>query len=185
MELSEPGNAPPCAPDWLVLGGAGGFIAVLAVSAWWEADIRWLHFFQSAMYVFAIALVLRKNRWGYLVGIAAAGFWNYANVFGTSFFYNGLQQISGWFRTGHARADLLIAVPAWFSNLLVVIGGCWGYARLARKSAGDPVRFLVALVLTTGYFAADMAVFQPRYLGIFPRLLHPQVADLTRFLTGR
>ena len=34
-------------PEWLILIGAGFFIMVLAVSAWWEPDIRWLHFFQA------------------------------------------------------------------------------------------------------------------------------------------
>ena len=88
-----------------------------------EADIRWLHFFQAWMYIVTIALSLQGNRWGYFVGISAAGFWDYANVFATTFFFNGLEELSHWVHTGHlARPDLFIAVPAWFSNLLVIIG---------------------------------------------------------------
>ena len=60
------------APEWLILVGASLFIAVLALSAFWEADIRWLHFFQAWMYVATIALSLRGNRWGYFIGISAA-----------------------------------------------------------------------------------------------------------------
>ena len=183
MDFSNGGR--PGTPEWLAVAGAAVFILLLAVSAWWEPDIRWLHLVQSAMYAATVFLVLRKNRWGYFIGIAAAGFWDWANVFATSFFYNGLEQVSRWFRTGQARPDLLIAVPAWFSNLLVVVGCLWGYARLARKSRIDVARFAAALALTTAFFAADMAIFQPRYLAIFPRLLHPRASDLLRFLPGR
>ncbi|MFZ0638923.1 MAG: hypothetical protein WAN33_07355 [Candidatus Acidiferrales bacterium] len=164
------------AAEWLILIGASIFIFVLAVSAYWEADIRWLHFFQAWMYAATIVLSLRRSRWGYFVGISAAGLWDYANVFATSFSWNGLQQIAQWIHTGHlARPDLLIAVPAWFANLLVIIGCIWAYSREEEKHASDAVKFLVCFALTTGFFAADMAVFQPGYLGLFPRMLHPHL----------
>ena len=169
-------------PEILVVIGAAAFVSILALSAWWEADIRWLHFFQAAMYVAIAVLVLRRSRWGHFFGLSVAGFWDFANVFGTSFFYGGLREAARWARTGHAaRPDLLIAVPAWFANLLVVIGCAWAYAGLPRKTVSDAGRFVLAFVLATGFFAADMAVFQPRYLGIFPRLLHPRWSDATRF----
>src|ERR1041384_1106725 len=164
------------APEWLILFGASVFILVLALSAFWEADIRWLHFFQAWMYLATIVLSLRGNRWGYFIGISAAGLWDYANIVATTFFLNGMQQLSQWMHTGHLqRPDLLIAVPAWFSNLLVVIGCLWGYSRLSRKSLGDAGRLLLAFALTTGFFALDMFLFQPRYLGLFPRMLHPHL----------
>ncbi len=164
------------APEWFILVGGCFFILVLAISAFWEADIRWLHFFQAWMYVAAIVLGLRGNRWGYFIGISAAGLWDYANIVATTFFFNGLQELSHWIHTGRlARPDLLIAVPAWFSNLLVVIGCLWAYSRLASKSLGDAGRFLLTFILTTGFFALDMAIFQPRYLGLFPRMLRPHL----------
>ena len=162
------------APEWLIVIAACVFTLMLAVSAIWEPDIRWLHFFQAWMYIATIVLCLRRNSWGYFIGISAAGLWVYANVFATTFFFNGLQQLSAWAHTGHlARPDLVIAVPAWFSNLLVVVGCLWGYSRSHVKSLRDIGRFVVAFVITTGFFALDMAVFQPRYLGLFPRMLHP------------
>ena len=163
-------------PEWFIVIGSSIFIVVLAVSAVWQADIRWLHFFQAWMYIAAIALSLRRNRWGYFIGFAAAGFWAYVNVFVTTFFVNGLHEVARWTGTGHlARPDQLIAVPAWFSNALVVIGCAWAYSRLRDKSAVDLARLLLAIVITNSFFALDMALFQPRYLGLFPRALHPHL----------
>jgi hypothetical protein len=164
------------APEWFLLAGGCGFILVLAISAYWEADIRWLHFFQAWMYIATIALGLRGNRWGYFIGASAAGLWNYSTIFANTFLFSGLEQLSRWIHTGElARPDLLIAVPAWLSNLLVIIGCMWGYSRLAKKPFGDAGRFLVCFALTTGFFALDMALFQPRYLALFGRLLHPHL----------
>ena len=162
--------------EWLILIGGCFFILVLGVSALWEPDIRWLHFFQAWMYVATMALSFRRNRWGHFIGVSAAGLWVYTNIFVTTFFFNGLHQLTEWARTGHLdRPDLLIAVPAWFSNLLVVAGCVWAYFRLPTKSLGDAGRFAVSFALMTGFFALDVALFQPRYLGLFPRMLHPHL----------
>jgi hypothetical protein len=164
------------APEWLIVIGGISFILVLFLSAYWEADIRWLHFFQAWMYMVAVALSLRGNRWGHFIGISAAGLWDYANIFVTNFLAAGLQQLSVWIHTGHLpQPDLFIAVPAWLWNFLVIIGCLWGYSRHPSKALGDIWRFLAAFVLTTAFFACDMALFQPRYLAIFPRLLHPHL----------
>lgn len=178
MQNSQPSDR---APEWLILIGAVCFIIVLAVSATFEADIRWLHFFQAWMYIATIVLALRQNRWGYFIGVSAAGFWDYGNIFVTTFFTNGLVELSRWVHTGQlARPDQLIAVPAWFSNFLVIVGCLWAYARLPEKRTSDFARFLLAFALTTGFFAADMALFQPRYLPIFRGALHPHLAWRTR-----
>jgi hypothetical protein len=163
-------------PEWLILAGSIVFILMLILSAIWEAEIRWLHFFQAWLYIAAIALGVRRNRWGYFIGISAAGFWDYTNIFATTFFYNGLQQLANWIHTAHLeRPDLIIAVPAWLSNFAVVVGCIWGYCRLPEKSWADAMKLVLMFVLTTSFFALDMWVFQPRYLGLFPRLLHPHL----------
>ena len=87
------------ASNWLIVIGGCFFILVLAVSAFWQADIRWLHFFQAWMYVATIALALRRNRWGYFIGISSAGLWDYASLVATTFFFNGLEQLSLWMHT--------------------------------------------------------------------------------------
>jgi hypothetical protein len=162
-------------PELLTLVGGAGFIFVLALSAYWEQDIRLLHFFQAWMYLAVIALAFRQSRWGYFIGISTAGLWNYTNLFATTFFFNGPEQLAAWTRSGHlARPDIFISVPAWVSNLMVICGCVWGYAQLPQKQLTDIVKFVAAFVLCTGFFALIIALFQPRYLGIFPRLLHPR-----------
>jgi|SRR5215469_11053249 len=87
-------NPRPKAPEWPIVTGCSAFILVLGISAYWESDIRWLHFFQSWMYVATIVLGLRGSRWGHFIGISAAGLWDYSTVLANTFFFNGLQQLS-------------------------------------------------------------------------------------------
>jgi hypothetical protein len=126
-----------------------------------------------------LALSLRRSRWGYFVGIAGAGLWAYTNLFVTSFLSNGLHYLREWARTGHLqRPDQLIAVPAWLSNAMIVVACLWAYCRLLKKSVSDVTKFALTFALTTGFFALDMYLFQPRYLALFPRLLHPHWPSL-------
>jgi len=128
------------------------------------------------MYLATMVLAAKANRWGYFIGLSAAGLWDYANLVATTFFFNGLQQLSQWARTGHLdRPDLVIAVPAWTGNFLIIVGCVWGYALLPRKSPRDALDFVVTFALTTGFFALDMTVFQPRYLGLFRAMVHPHL----------
>jgi hypothetical protein len=172
------------APEWLVVVGAGVFIVVLAVAAIFDASIRWLHFVQAWMYLATIVLTVRGSKLGYFIGVSAAGLWDYINVFVTNFLANGIQHLASWISTGIlSRPDQLIAIPAWISNLLVVIGCLWAYARHTphtRPRRADIGVFLVTFALTTAFFAADMALFQPRYLALFPRTLHPHISSWKR-----
>ena len=155
---------------------AGGFtfIAVLYVSAYWEPDIRWLHFFQSWMYLVSLVLLWRGSRWGWFIGAAAALFWNYVNVFVTTFFRNGLEQAHFLLHTGHVpRPDQLIALPAWFGNLAVILGALLAYAATPRKQWSDAGRFLFAFAGTLTFFVGAVTLAQPRYLPLFEGALHP------------
>jgi hypothetical protein len=161
-------------PLWCIVLGGAVFIAALALSAAWEADLRWLHFFQAWMYLAAMGLAYRKHRWGYFIGVSAAGLWAYTSLFVTTFFVAGLRQVADWVHTGHmARPDLAIAVPAWLANVLIVAGSIWGYSRLSSKNLRDAAWLMISFAASTGFFALDMALFQPRYLALFPHMLHP------------
>jgi hypothetical protein len=78
------------------------------------------------------------------------------------------------------RPDVVVQAIAWLANLLVVIGCAWAYARLPSRPRGDLVRFAATFVLTTAFLAAAIALFSPRYLDIFPRMLHPHWPWLRR-----
>ena len=161
-------------PEWLILAGSCLFIFVLWLSAYFEPDIRWLHFFQVWMYLAATVLSLQRSRWGYFIGLSAAGLWDYINLFVTSFLRSGLHWVSAWISTAQLeRVDQVVAVPGWIGNLLVVIGAIWAYARLSEKRWSDLGRLAFAFILTTGFFAAAMALCQPRYLPLFRAMLHP------------
>jgi hypothetical protein len=162
------------APEALILSGCALFVFILWLSAYFDASIRWLHFVQAWMYLATAWLAIRRNRWGYFIGITAAGLWAYAAVFVNSFFASGLRWLWAAIRTGHLRhVDQIIAVPAWSANVLVVAGCLWAYSRMPGKKPGDVVGLAAACALTMGFFAADMALFQPRYLPMFRGLLHP------------
>jgi hypothetical protein len=161
-------------PEILILVGCSSFIFILWLSAYFERDIRWLHFFQAWMYLATIVLSLRRNRWGYFIGLSAAGLWDYSNLFVTTFFRNGLHWLhEGILTQQFKHVDQIIAVPAWSGNLLVVLGCLWAYSRLPEKRPLDLARFLSAFALTTGFFWACIALFQPRYLPLFRGILHP------------
>ncbi|HEY2460406.1 MAG TPA: hypothetical protein VGI16_06350 [Candidatus Acidoferrum sp.] len=162
--------------EWTITAGAMAFIGVLFISAYWEADIRWLHFFQAWMYVPTIALVWKRSRWGYFIGVGAAALWNYVTLFVNSFLKGGLNQASILLHTGHLpRPDLFISVPGWLGNFAVIVGCVLAYAWMADKKWTDIPKFSLTVAGTTGYFALIVAVFQPRYLDLFPRLLHPHL----------
>ncbi len=159
----------------IAITGGLTFIAVLYFSAYWEPDIRWLHFLQSWMYIVSLVLLLRGSKWGCFIGAAAAVFWDYVNVFVTTFFRNGLEQVHALIQTGHvARPDQLISVPAWFGNLALILGALLVYFAAPRKQWSDVGRLLLALGGTMVFFAGAMALAQPRYLPLFKGALHPQ-----------
>ena len=161
-------------PEWLIFIGALMFIFILWLSALYDPSIRWLHFFQAWMYIAAMLLSLRRNRWGYFIGISAGGLWDYINVFVTNFLRSGLINLGRWMHGQNFKPEqAFIAVPAWTGNLLLVIGCIWGYTRQKNKLPADAGRLVVAFVLCTGFFILDIAICQPRYLPLIPRLLHP------------
>jgi hypothetical protein len=50
-------------------------------------------------------------------------FWDYANVFVTTFLRNSLAQAQLLIHTGHmTRPDQFISVPGWVGNLAVIVG---------------------------------------------------------------
>ena len=103
-------------PAWIntsVLVGAGYFLFALFLSAVFDPGIRLLHVLQALIYIAVIVLTRKISAWGFGAGCVIALFWNYINLFVTTFFKAGLQQLTILLQTGQLhRPDLLIAVIA-------------------------------------------------------------------------
>ena len=124
----------------------------------------------------AIALLsLRGNRWGYFLGISTAAFWNYLVLFVNSSFRSGRKQLQVWLSTGMLpRPDNFIAIPAFFIHLLMIAVCVQAYSRMRDRNWTDAGRFFVSVGASVGYFAAIVAILQPKYLPMFRLLSHPR-----------
>src|SRR5207248_11739062 len=132
---------------------------------------RVLHVFEALPFALAAALCLRGRKAGYMLGVAAGGFWLWTAGTLTTFVRNGFERVSMLLSTGHVdRPDILIAAPAALVTGGLVIFSVWGYVRLRDKSVSDIGGFAAALALIAGYFVAIFAIFAPQYLGMFTRL---------------
>jgi hypothetical protein len=159
---------------WAIALSSAGFIAILALAAYWDHTIIWLHLFQSFQNVAIVTLAARRNRWGYFFGIATAALWIYIATFISNFVESGFVNLALSFDAGALiRADQVIAVPAFVFQLVLMLTCAIGYLRLVSRPASDWFRFLSSLIGALAYLLACFAVFQPRYLTMVPRLLHP------------
>lgn len=158
-------TAPPKSAAALITIGATVFILALAVAAVFDAGLRGLHTVQASIYVAAIVLSRRGNRWGYLIGISAAAFWNYILLF--------VSPLPARFLEHPGEPDLVIQLLAWLANALIIVGGVRGMLRLPDRSAADLARFLLAFALATAILAGGIALFSPQRLSIFAEALHP------------
>ena len=158
--------------DLLAAGCAVVFVAILAISAYWDPTIRMLHLFEAVPYLAAAWLCLRRVKIGYLLAIAGGLFWLWVAGTRTTFVSNGFTLAGRLLRTGHLeRPDVLIAAPAAIVTAGMALFGLWGYARVRNKSVADLGLFVASLVFVTGYFIAICAAFAPRFLQLFAGIL--------------
>jgi hypothetical protein len=151
---------------------AVAFVAVLALSAYWDRTIRVLHALEALPYLASAVLCLRQRRFGYFLGAASGGFWLWMAGTLTTFVRNGFERVGMLIRTGHVdRPDVLIAAPAACAAGGLVIFCLWGYIRRRRLSWNDAVLLIATLGMVAGFFIGIFAAFAPQYLGMFKRLL--------------
>jgi len=162
-------------PSWInifVLLGAGSFLFALFLSAVFDPRIRLLHTLQALIYIAVILLTRRTSAWGFGAGCIIALFWNYVNLFVTTFFKAGLQQLSILLQTGQLhRPDLLIAVVAVAGHFLLIIACLVGFIRTGPggRSWG---RFLGGGALAVCYFIAIVITTGPQYISLLKRVFH-------------
>jgi hypothetical protein len=155
-----------------VYAGAGFFIFALFVAAVFDPTIRLLHALQAVIYVAVIVLARRENAWGFGAGCFMALFWNYTNLFVTTFIRAGWQQLTILMRTGRlARPDLLIALAAAAGHFLL-IGACLAGFLRTRPDSKRWGQFAGGGVLAIAYFVLIIVTTGPQYVGLLKRVFH-------------
>jgi hypothetical protein len=155
-----------------IQAGAAFFIFALVVSAIFDPTIRVLHTLQALIYVVVIVLVRRGSPWGFGAGFTIALFWNYTNLFVTTFIAAGLHQLAELLRTGRlSRPDLLIAVFAGAGHFLMIVGYLVCFLRLKPKRR-QGAEFLTAGVLAVAYFVLIIWMTGPQYIPLIKKVFH-------------
>ena len=157
---------------WPLEIGAWFFIFCLVLSAVFDPTIRVLHALQALIYLAVIFLARRNSAWGFGAGFFIAIFWNYTNLFVTTFIKAGWEQLNALIRTSHlARPDLLIAVFAAFGHFLMIAACLAGFLH-TRPKAREWKRFFAGGVLTIAYFVLIIYTTGPQYIGLVHRIFH-------------
>ena len=146
------------------------FVAVLAISAWWDRSIAILHVLEAVPYAAAAMLTLRRSTIGYALGAAAGAFWLWIAGTQTTFIHNGFTLAGRLLTTGRAeRWDVLIAAPAAMATGGLVVFSLWAYLRATDRRRADLAIFAAAAALVVAWFTASFAVAGPRYLPLVQR----------------
>ena len=151
-------GTPATNPGWInasILVGAGLFICALVVSAIFDPSIRVLHALQALIYVAVIILTRRGSSWGFGAGCFIAAFWNYTNLFVTTFIRAGLGQLMTYRPTGQLhRPDLVVAVIAAAGHFLMIVVAALEpdrtHSRLAMSDANAEAEFEAAALPSWG-----------------------------------
>lgn len=167
--MSKADTNPACI-NTSVLVGAGCFLFALFLSAVFDPRIRLLHVLQALIYIAVIVLTRKTSAWGFGAGCVIALFWNYINLFVTTFFQAGVQQLTILLQTGQLhRPDLLIAVIAVAGHFLLIIACLAGFLR-TRPGGRAWGQFMAGGALAIGYFVAIIITTGPQYVGLLKRV---------------
>ncbi len=162
-------------PRWTnraIWAGAGIFVVALFVSAVFDPTIRLLHALQSLIYVAVVVLARWNSPWGHGAGCFVSGFWNYINLFVTTFVASGLQQLVLLLQTGQlARPDQLIAVVAFAGHCLLFFGCLVAFLRMPRQRQVWS-QFVGGGLVAIGYFVLIIIATGPQYIGLLRQVFH-------------
>lgn len=159
-------------PRWIrvsILVGAAFFIFALILSAVFDPRIRLLHALQALIYLAVIVLTRRNSARGFGAGVVIAAFWNYVNLFVTTFIRAGAEQFWLLLHTGRLqRPDLIIALVAALGHFLLIVACLAGFLRM-RPRVKQWGQFLAGGVLAVGYFILIIVITGPQYIGLLKR----------------
>ena len=158
--------------DACIAFGAGFFILALFLSAVFDPTIRVLHFLQALIYAAILIATRQRRAWGFGVGVFIATFWNYTNLFVTTFVANGWQQLLVLVHTGTLpRPDLLVALIAAGGHFLIIFACAVGFYRLHPR-AREWVQFVAGGILSVLYFIAIIFTTGRQYIPLIRRVFH-------------
>ena len=162
-------------PRWiavLILLGAGFFIFALLLSAVFDPRIRLLHILQALIYLAVIVLTRRNSAWGFGAGCLISAFWNYINLFVTTFIRNGAEQFWAFLHTGHLpRPDLAIALVAALGHFMLIIGCLAGFLR-QHPRVRDWLKFFAGGALVIVYFLLIIVTTGRQYIPLMKKVFH-------------
>jgi hypothetical protein len=154
----------------VVVIGAGLFIFALFLSAVYEPRIRVLHALQALIYVAVVVLARRKSAWGYGAGFVISSFWNYINLFVTTFIRAGVLQLLEFFETGRiTRPDLALSLIAATGHFLLIAACLIGFLK-TRPTAREWGQFVGGGVLAVAYFILIIVIAGPQYIPLLRRV---------------
>ena len=154
---------------WSIVVGAGLSIFALFLSAVFEPSIRVLHALQALIYVAVVMLTRRNSPWGYGAGVVVSAFWNYVNLFVTTFIRSGLDQLAALLQTGRiARPDQFLALIAATGHFVLIAACLIGFLK-SRPNAGAWRQFVGGGLLAVAYFIAIIVVTGPQYIPLLRR----------------
>lgn len=172
MAIAAVVSRPPAGVRWPTYLGAGFFTLALLLSAVFDPSIRVLHTLQAMIYVAVILLVRRASAWGFGAGFFIAIFWNYTNLFVTTFVKVGWTALLAFVHTGHLlRPDLLVAVLAAGGHFLM-IAACLAGFLLLRPRLAEWMRFFVGGFVAIAYLVAIIYTTGPQYVPLIRRIFH-------------
>lgn len=161
---------PPGAIYWSIVVGAAFFIFALFLSAVYEPRIRMLHLLQAAIYIAVVVLARRNSSWGYGAGVVISAFWNYINLFVTTFIRAGVEQLLGLIQTGRiTRPDLALSLIAATGHFLLIAACLVGFLR-SRPMARDWAQFVGGGVFVVVYFILIIITTGPQYIPLLRRV---------------
>jgi hypothetical protein len=163
-------QAPPPSIYWSIVIGARLFIFALFLSAVYEPRIRVLHALQALIYIAVIVLARRNSLWGYGAGFVISAFWNYINLFVTTFIRAGVEQLLGFIQTGRVtRPDLALSLIAASGHFLLIAACMVGFLR-NRPKLSEWAQFVGGGVLAVAYFIVIIVTTGPQYIPLLRRV---------------
>lgn len=147
----------------------GALCFALFLSAVFEPSIRVLHTLQALIYVVVVVLTRLDSPWGYGAGVVVPAFWNYINLFVTTFIRNGIEQLTQLLETGRVtRPDQFLAVIAATGHFLLIVACLIGFLKTRPKS-GEWTRFICGGLLGMAYFIGIIFMTGPQYIPLLRR----------------